>query len=345
MFQKFSNKKKDVKITVVNDTNPVDIIKTIFIALIFFLVLFNFLSGKNVVNSSDGVVFVNVSNEYDNIKSSYDSTLINKVASCTKDCPAKVSDKPSHNVFVIDYIGSMMASEVVYLKSKVDAILLKGNKDDEVIINISSPGGAVSGYGLVASEINRLKSAGYHITTTVDRVAASGGYMAAVVSDEIVAAPFSMVGSIGVVANVLIYEDLLKELGIQSNVYTSGESKRTVVPTKVPTKEEEAKLEEQLEAIHESFKQHILKFRPNVNVERVFTGEAFLAVDAVSLGLIDRIGTSSDLLLSKYKDGHRLVRVEYRLNESATNSFINTISSQFVEEVTSKILNNSVVFH
>ena len=369
VFKKKNTFPTEVRVT--EGSNFLNSLKNIVIIFAVIFVGLKFLPniGGSSITSKDGVVFKNISNEYDSILSSYDSVLINKESVLINDSTKKNKEphkghlnlvtvkktdlikednlkdvnKKHHNVFVIDYIGTLQAKEVSYLTKKIDAIVLKANPEDEVIMNITSGGGVVSGYGLVASQINRLKVAGLKITTTVDTVAASGGYMAAVVSDEIVAAPFAMVGSIGVVANVMIYEEFLKNSGVQTNVYTSGDSKRTVVPSRVPTKEEEAKLENQLEKIHQSFKDHILAYRPDVSVDKVFTGEAFLAVEAMKYGLVDKIGTSSDVILSLYKEGHRIIKVQYETNESLGSSLSKQISSGLVDVIKTEVFDNITI--
>lgn len=333
------------EVTINEGSKFFDFVKGITLLAVLCIFAYSYLPTLNKeVAQGDGVIFKNLSNEYDSIESSYNSVLLNKEKPVENE---KVKEKPqvegAHNVFVVDYVGSMMAEEVKYLTAKIDAIILKANPEDEVIMNITSPGGAVSGYGLVASQIKRLKTAGLKVTSTIDKVAASGGYMAAVVSDEIVAAPFSMVGSIGVVANVMIYEELLKNMGIQSNVYTSGDSKRTVVPTKIPTKEEELKLEKQLEEIHNRFKEHVLAYRPDIDIHNVFTGQAFLSADAIKYGLVDKIGTSDELLLNLYKDGHRLIHVQYKITESIGGSVSKQIADTLIDEIKTELFSNEVI--
>lgn len=333
-----------VNVKVREEAGVIDFLKIILLTIAVGLGIAYFFANEDLSSmNGDGVVFKNMSKTYANVESSYDSILLNKEPQPTN--PVEPDYTGKHNVFFVEYNGTLMAEEVKYLKEKIDAIILKANPDDEVLMKITSPGGSVTGYGLVASQINRLKIHDIKVTAVVDTVAASGGYMAAVVADEIVSAPFAMVGSIGVVANVMIYEDLLSQLGIQSKVYTAGESKRTVVPTRKPTTEEEAKLKEQLEKIHNRFKDHVLSYRPDVSVDKVFTGEAFLAVDALNYGLIDKIGTSDELLLDYYKEGHRIVKVEYQINEDFSSSMTKEVSKAVIDTVRAELANNSVLFH
>ncbi len=347
MFKK-GKSAPSLKVNVTEGAKFIDFVKVLLLTVVVAFLAVQYIQKQtNGTNSTSGVVFKNLSNDYKNIETSYDSVLINKDKAEINETEGEgvLEDTTGkHNVFFVEYKGTLMAQEVHYLKQKIDAIILKANEEDEVLISITSPGGAVSGYGLVASQINRLKVAGLKVTAVVDTVAASGGYMAAVVADEIVAAPFAMVGSIGVVANVMIYEDLLKNLGVSSRVYTAGESKRTVVPTRTPTPEEEAKLEEQLEDIHNRFKDHVLGYRPDVAIDEVFTGEAFLAVDAMKYGLVDKMGTSDELLVNLYKDGHRLVKVEFKINEDFSTKMTKNVSTALLETIKSEVFNNNVTF-
>ena len=105
-------------------------------------------------------------------------------------------------VYVLDFKGSMDAHEVASLREEVTAVLAVATPQDQVVVRLESPGGVVHGYGLAASQLQRLREKQIPLTVAVDKVAASGGYMMACVADKIVAAPFSIIGSIGVVARI-----------------------------------------------------------------------------------------------------------------------------------------------
>jgi serine protease SohB len=345
MLFKNRRNKPSFSVKVVQDATFLDVLKVLLlVAAVAIGGLHYYQKNMSEGGGGNGVVFKNMSKTYSNMESSFNSVMINKEQEKIDSGTEIVDNTGKHNVFYVEYNGTLMASEVVYLKQKIDAIILKSNPEDEVLIKITSPGGAVSGYGLVASQINRLKVAGIKVTAVVDTVAASGGYMAAVVADEIVAAPFAMVGSIGVVANVMIYEDFLKNFGVESRVYTAGESKRSVVPTRIPTPEEEAKLKKQLEDIHTNFKNHVLGYRPDVDESKVFTGEAFLAADALNLGLVDRIGTSDELLLDMYKDGQRIIKVQFVVQEDFSSSMAKEVSAAFVDAIKTEIFSNNIIY-
>lgn len=197
----------------------------------------------------------------------------NKYFEDMKQMPVPVTDKNkvmtySKTVFLLDFNGSASGKEVDKLKRDIDFILLNSNPGDEVALRLKSPGGSVNTYGLAASELSRFKPAGLTLTVLVDQVAASGGYMMAVIGDKIISAPFAFVGSVGVVAQLPIYEDFLKTVGVEYKVYTAGDHKRSVVSQIKPTIEDEDKLKEDLQKIHTQFKNHVKKYRPNLDIEK-----------------------------------------------------------------------------
>ncbi len=105
-------------------------------------------------------------------------------------------------LYVIDFKGSMDAHEVEHLREEITAILCVANKEDEVLVRLESGGGVVHGYGLAASQLQRIKEKGLKLTIAVDKVAASGGYMMACVADKLLASQFAYIGSIGVLAQL-----------------------------------------------------------------------------------------------------------------------------------------------
>lgn len=189
-------------------------------------------------------------------------------------------------VYVLKFDGNLTASGVSTLRHEVTAIVENADKKrgDRVVVLLDSGGGTVGGYGLGASQLERIKAAGLHLTVCVDEVAASGGYLMACVADEIVSAPFATLGSIGVMTMIPNFHERLKREGIHVDTVTAGAYKRTLTPTSKPTPENRKKLQEDLNQVHETFKSHISKYRPEVDIERVATGETWLASDALTLG-------------------------------------------------------------
>ncbi|RSR62861.1 protease SohB, partial [Acinetobacter baumannii] len=169
---------------------------------------------------------------------------------------------------------------------------------DRVVVRLESPGGMVHGYGLAAAQLVRLRDAGFHLTICVDKVAASGGYMMACIANEIISAPFAVVGSIGVVAQVPNFNRLLKEHNVDFELYTAGQYKRTVTMFGENTPEGKAKFEEELQQTHVLFKHFVEKYRPQLNVDKVATGEHWYGQDALDLNLVDKLQTSDEYLLA-----------------------------------------------
>ena len=207
--------------------------------------------------------------------------------------------KNNQKVYVLDFKGDMAASAVESLREEITLILATAKAGrDRVVLRLESPGGMVHGYGLAAAQLVRLRDAGFNLTICVDKVAASGGYMMACIANEIVSAPFAVLGSIGVVAQVPNFNRLLKEHNVDFELYTAGQYKRTVTMFGENTEEGKAKFEEELQQTHVLFKHFVEKYRPQLNVEKVATGEHWYGQDALDLNLVDKLQTSDEYLLS-----------------------------------------------
>ena len=212
---------------------------------------------------------------------------------------AKTRKKNNQKVYVLDFKGDMAASAVESLREEITLILATAKAGrDRVVLRLESPGGMVHGYGLAAAQLVRLRDAGFNLTICVDKVAASGGYMMACIANEIVSAPFAVLGSIGVVAQVPNFNRLLKEHNVDFELYTAGQYKRTVTMFGENTEEGKAKFEEELQQTHVLFKHFVEKYRPQLNVEKVATGEHWYGQDALDLNLVDKLQTSDEYLLS-----------------------------------------------
>lgn len=212
---------------------------------------------------------------------------------------ARARKKNNQKIYVLDFKGDMAASAVENLREEITLILSTAKAGrDRVLLRLESPGGMVHGYGLAAAQLVRLRDAGFHLTICVDKVAASGGYMMACIANEIVSAPFAVLGSIGVVAQVPNFNRLLKEHNVDFELYTAGQYKRTVTMFGENTEEGKAKFEEELQQTHRLFKHFIEKYRPQLNVEKVATGEHWYGEDAIDLNLVDKLQTSDEYLLS-----------------------------------------------
>jgi len=223
-------------------------------------------------------------------------------------------------LYVLDFKGSMDAHEVASLREEVTAVLAVATPQDEVLVRLESPGGVVHGYGLAASQLQRLRDHGIPLTVAVDKVAASGGYMMACVASHIVAAPFAIVGSIGVVAQIPNFNRLLKRNDIDVELHTAGQYKRTLTLFGENTEEGREKFREDLNDTHLLFKRFVKEMRPSLNIDEVATGEHWYGVQAREKGLVDAISTSDDLILEKMKV-REVVSVRYLRRKKMMDRF------------------------
>ncbi|WP_340619887.1 protease SohB [Xenorhabdus siamensis] len=231
----------------------------------------------------------------------------------------KGSLKPSF--YVVDFKGSMDAHEVDSLREEISAILAVADSKDEVLLRLESPGGTVHGYGLAASQLARLKQKGIRLTIAVDKVAASGGYMMACVADRIIAAPFAIIGSIGVVAQLPNIHRLLKKNDIDIELHTAGEYKRTLTLLGENTEQGRQKFQEDLNETHKLFKSFIHQHRPALDVEKVATGEYWYGTQAKEYSLIDEIGVSDDFLIAQIEH-YEVIGVNYSRRKRVVERFM-----------------------
>jgi serine protease SohB len=198
--------------------------------------------------------------------------------------------------FVIDFKGDLKASAVPSLREEVTAILDVATEHDEVIVRLENHGGVVHEHGLAASQLARIRDHNIPLTVCVDKVAASGGYLMACVATKIYVAPFAILGSIGVIAQIPNFNRLLDNHGVDFEQVTAGKYKRSVTMFGENTDEDRAKLKEELEDVHALFKEAVAKYRPDLDLEKVATGEHWYGTRALDLGLADEILTSDELL-------------------------------------------------
>jgi serine protease SohB len=218
-------------------------------------------------------------------------------------------------VFVLDFHGDLHASQVGSLREEVSAVLQVARPGDETLLRLESEGGVVHGYGLAASQLRRVREHGLKLTVAVDKVAASGGYLMACVAEKIIAAPFAIVGSIGVVAQLPNFNRLLKKHEVDFELHTAGEFKRTLTVFGENTEAGRAKFQEELEDAHALFKSFIAENRPQLPLAPVATGEHWFGARALALNLVDELKTSDDYLLARSKDCD-LFAVSYKRHRS-----------------------------
>lgn len=240
---------------------------------------------------------------------------------------AELGDGPrKKRLFVLDFDGDIKATAVEALRDEVSAILQTADTGDAALLRLESSGGMVHSYGLASSQLVRLREKGIHLTVAIDKVAASGGYMMACVADEIIAAPFAIVGSIGVIAQLPNFHRLLEQHNIDFELHTAGDYKRTLTMFGENTEAGRSKFREELEEAHELFKQFITTYRSKLDVEAVATGEHWFGSRALELGLIDSIRTSDDLLLDAAKT-QNVYRLEFKPKLSLQDRIASAVDS------------------
>lgn len=211
----------------------------------------------------------------------------------------EAKDRP--RVFVLDFDGDIKASAADPLAQEVTALLELAKPTDEVVLRLESGGGIVNGYGLAASQLARIRAAGVPLTVCVDKVAASGGYLMACVGQRILSAPFALIGSIGVVAQLPNVHRLLKRHDVDFEVVTAGKYKRTLTLFGENTEQGREKFKQDLEDIHGLFKEFVSRYRPQLLVDEVATGEVWLGEAALNKHLVDELKTSDEYLAERAK--------------------------------------------
>lgn len=224
-----------------------------------------------------------------------------------------ISDKK--RVFLLNFKGDMRASAATNLREEITAVLSQAKSEDEIVVRLESAGGMVHSYGLASSQLDRIKKQGIPLTVCVDKVAASGGYMMACVADKILAAPFSILGSIGVVAQLPNFNRLLKKHDIDVELHTAGAHKRTLTMFGENTDEDREKFVEDLEDTHQLFKAFVGQRRQQVDIDKISTGEIWLGTRAKEMALVDELMTSDEYLVGLSSDAD-IYEVKYSHRKS-----------------------------
>lgn len=206
------------------------------------------------------------------------------------------SNTKHKRIYVLEFKGDVMASEVASLRECITAILMVAKSSDEVFLMLESTGGTVHGYGLAASQLQRIRAKKIQLTIAVDKVAASGGYMMASVADHIIAAPFAIIGSIGVVSQIPNFNRLLKNHDIEYEQITAGDYKRTLTFFGENTEAGRRKAQQEIDDTHRLFKDFVAENRPKLDIEKIATGEHWYGKQAMQLNLVDELRTSDDFL-------------------------------------------------
>lgn len=259
---------------------------------------------------------VSLNEQYEHI-----NALMNKEILGKKPQKKKRNKSVKPNLYVLDFNGDIKASQVEQLRDEITSILCVAQPKDEVLIRLDSPGGVVNGYGLAASQLQRITDKKIPLTISIDKVAASGGYLMACVADKIIAAPFAIIGSIGVVAQIPNFHRWLKKNDIDVELLTAGEYKRTLTMLGENTTKGREKFQEDLEKIHRVFRDYVLANRNQLDIDKVATGEHWLAKDAFDLKLVDELATSDEYLINKMSS-HQAFKLTVQAKSSVINKLL-----------------------
>ncbi len=269
----------------------------------------------------EGLEVESINNRYKALADALRSAVLKKAdrkkvakAEKKRDKAAAKKDVSKPRSFVIDFKGDLKASAVPSLREEVTAILAVATSDDQVVVRLENYGGVVHEHGLAASQLARIRDKEIPLHICVDKVAASGGYLMACVATKIYAAPFAILGSIGVLAQIPNFHRLMDKHGVEFEQITAGKHKRTVTMFGKNTDEDRAKMKEEIEDVHTLFKSAIIKYRPDLDLDTVATGEHWYGTRALELGLADEIKTS-DEYLAELVDERDLYQVAYRIKQ------------------------------
>ncbi|HFD92830.1 MAG TPA: protease SohB [Gammaproteobacteria bacterium] len=281
---------------------------TIVVALIASVAGTIAVMSRHKKETRDGLRVRKLNDRYDDMAFTVKQEMLDKEAlkRLKKEHKARHKKKGSPDergrVFILNFDGDIKASAVSALREEITAILTVARPGDAVFLRLHSAGGMVHAYGLAASQLMRIRARDIPLTIAVDKIAASGGYMMACVAERILAAPFAILGSIGVVAQIPNFNRLLKKHDIDLELITAGEYKRTLTLFGENTDKARRKFSEEIADTHELFKQFIRDNRPGVDIEKVATGEHWFGTRARDLNLVDELKTSDDWLLEQSKD-------------------------------------------
>ncbi|SQF98354.1 periplasmic protease [Paucimonas lemoignei] len=307
---------------------------TLVVAIVVVLVAIASLRGKGRRRSAGQLQVTKLNDFYKGLRERLEQSLFDKdrlkalrkeqAKSLKKD---KKLAEPKPRVYVLDFDGDIKASATESLRHEITALLTLATDKDEVVLRLESGGGMVHSYGLASSQLARIRQAGIPLTICIDKVAASGGYMMACIGDKIISAPFAILGSIGVVAQLPNVNRLLKKHDIDFEVLTAGEYKRTLTVFGENTEKGREKFQQDLDITHDLFKNFVANYRPQLAIDEVATGEIWLGVAALDKQLVDELKTSDEYIGERAKTAevfhlHHAQRksLQQRMGMAATSS-------------------------
>jgi len=281
---------------------------TVVIAIIVVLVVIASMRGRGRRSGGGQLHVTKLNDFYKGLRDRLEGSLLDKArlkalrksqAKALKKDKKQTEVKP--RVYVLDFDGDIKASATESMRHEITALLTLATEKDEVVLRLESGGGMVHSYGLASSQLARIRQAGIPLTICIDKVAASGGYMMACIGNRIISAPFAVLGSIGVVAQLPNVNRLLKKHDIDFEVLTAGEYKRTLTVFGENTEKGREKFQQDLDITHELFKNFVASYRPQLQIDEVATGEVWLGMAAKDKLLVDELKTSDEYLADKAK--------------------------------------------
>jgi len=311
---------------------------TIVIAIILVIVVAASAGRKG---GQDGLEVESLNKKYKDLAHGLRSAVLKKGERKKEDKQEKKRQKDEDKEearprsFVIDFKGDLKASAVPSLREEVSAVLDVATEDDEVIVRLENHGGVVHEHGLAASQLARIRDKEIPLHVCVDKVAASGGYLMACVATKIYAAPFAILGSIGVLAQIPNFHRLLDDHGVGFEQVTAGKYKRTVTMFGENTDEDRAKLKEELEDVHALFKSAVAQYRPDLDLDKVATGEHWYGTRALEFGLADEIKTSDELLRER-AENRDLYVLSYKIKQPLQKRLMANIDSALEKAAASR---------
>lgn len=281
---------------------------TLVVAIVVVLVFIAALRGKGRRRTAGQMQVTKLNDFYKGLRERLEQSLLSKdVLKGLRKEQAKTLKKekkttePKSRVYVLDFDGDIKASATDSMRHEITALLSLATDKDEVVLRLESGGGMVHSYGLASSQLARIRQAGIPLTICIDKVAASGGYMMACIGTKIISAPFAILGSIGVVAQLPNVNRLLKKHDIDFEVLTAGEYKRTLTVFGENTEKGREKFQQDLDITHDLFKNFVASYRPQLSIDEVATGEVWLGIAALDKQLVDELKTSDEYLSDRAK--------------------------------------------
>jgi serine protease SohB len=283
--------------------------------------------------SHEGLEIENLNKKYQSLAALLKKAVLNKSdwkaeskAQKARDKAAAKNEENRARAFVIDFKGDLKASAVPSLREEISAILDVATEQDQVIVRLENYGGVVHEHGLAASQLVRIRDRGIPLLVSVDKVAASGGYLMACVATRIIAAPFAILGSIGVIAQLPNFNRFMDSHGVDFEQVTAGDYKRNVTMFGKNTDADRARLKEQLEDVHSLFKAAVSAYRPDLDLDQVATGEHWYGTTALELGLADELKTSDELLADLAGEWD-LYRVAFKIKQPLQKRLLANVDS------------------